>query len=91
MQFVGFWDLHKSGVQLLWQGSNPSASFLAVIIGLHALHVLGGVVVLLIIFFRAYRVKTKSYNVIPIEVSAIYWHFVDVLWIYLFIFLQLMH
>jgi cytochrome c oxidase subunit 3 len=91
MQFAGFWDLHKSGIQLLWQGSNPAASFLAIIIGLHALHVLGGVVVLLVIFFRAYRLKIKSYNAVPIEVAAIYWHFVDVLWIYLFIFLQLMH
>ncbi len=91
MQCVGFLYLNNHGVQLIWQGSNPSASFLGIITGLHILHVLGGVVALLIIFFRAYSYKTKSYSSIPIEVAATYWHFVDILWIYLFIFFNWMH
>jgi cytochrome c oxidase subunit 3 len=86
LQLLGFLSLNNHGVQLLGQGSNPSASFLAVIAGLHALHVLGGVIALFIILFKAYSARSKNYSAIPVEVASTYWHFVDVLWIYLFIF-----
>ena len=88
LQYTGFTFLYDHGVQIFGAGSNPSASFLGVIVGLHALHVLGGVIALLLIFFRAYRRKIKTYNTITVELVSIYWHFVDILWIYLFIFLK---
>lgn len=88
LQYDGFTYLYIHGVQIFGAGSNPSASFLGVIVGLHALHVLGGVIALLIIFFRAYSLKTKNYNSTAIEIVSTYWHFVDILWIYLFIFLK---
>jgi cytochrome c oxidase subunit III len=88
LQYSGFNYLYNHGVQVFGQGSNPSASFLGIIIGLHALHVLGGVIALLVIFFKAYSVRVKTYNVTPIEIVSTYWHFVDILWIYLFIFLK---
>lgn len=91
LQFVGFDYLNNHGVQLLGQGSNPSASFIAIITGLHVLHVLGGVVALLVIFFRAYSSRAKNYNAVPVEIAATYWHFVDILWIYLFIFFNAVH
>jgi cytochrome c oxidase subunit 3 len=80
--------LYSHGVQVFGQGSNPAASFLGVIIGLHALHVLGGVIALLVIFLKAYRLRVKSYNVTPVEIVATYWHFVDILWIYSSYFLN---
>lgn len=86
LQFVGFDALHKSGVQLFGIGSNASASFLGIITGLHILHVLGGVVALLVVFIRAFSVKNRQYSSIPVEIVSTYWHFVDLLWIYLFIF-----
>jgi cytochrome c oxidase subunit 3 len=87
LQFIAFQSLNHSGIQLIGQGSNPSASFLVVIIGLHMLHLLGGIVALSVIFLKSFSTKTKSYNSIPLEIVATYWHFVDILWIYLFIFL----
>lgn len=87
LQWLAFQSLQKSGIQFLGQGSNPAASFLVVIIGLHVLHVAGGMVALLIVFLRSFQTKTKSYSSIPLEIAATYWHFVDILWIYLFIFL----
>jgi cytochrome c oxidase subunit 3 len=57
---------------------------------LHALHVLGGVIALFIIFFKAYSRKVKNYSVTTVEIVSTYWHFVDILWIYLFVFLKLM-
>jgi cytochrome c oxidase subunit 3 len=91
LQFFGFINLSTHGVQLLGEGSNPSASFLAIIAGLHVLHVLGGVIALLIIFFKAYSSRSKNYSAVPVEIASTYWHFVDVLWIYLFIFFHLAH
>ncbi len=89
LQVIGFYYLGGHGVQLTGQGSNPAASFILVITGLHALHVLGGVVAVLVIFIRAYSSKVKSYNVSRIEIVSTYWHFVDILWVYLFIFFNL--
>jgi cytochrome c oxidase subunit III len=85
-QWLGFQSLAEHGVKLIGSGSNPAGSFLGVITGVHMLHVLGGVVALLIMFFKAYSSRTKNYSSLPIEVMSIYWHFVDALWIYLFIF-----
>lgn len=65
---------------------NPSESFLFIITGMHLLHILGGIVALVIVFFRAYRTNLKVYNATGLEIVATYWHFVDILWIYLFVF-----
>ena len=86
MQCLGFRDLESRNIALTGVKSNSAASFLFVITGLHMLHVLGGVIALLVIFIRAYAVKVKNYSSLPIELVGTYWHFVDALWIYLFIF-----
>lgn len=86
MQWTGFKDLEAQDIALTGSKSNSAASFLLVITGIHMVHVLGGVIALLIIFIRAYAVKIRNYSSLPIELAATYWHFVDVLWIYLFIF-----
>ena len=84
MQVIGFSQLTAEGMTLQ---ANVSFSFLYVIVGLHALHVLGGIIALMILFAKAFSSKVRSYDVVPVEVMSTYWHFVDFLWIYLFIFL----
>lgn len=86
LQTLGFASLERSGVKLIGNNSNPSGSFLGVITGVHMLHVLGGVIVLLVMFFKAYSSRLKNYSSVPIEIAGTYWHFVDAIWIYLFIF-----
>jgi len=84
LQVVGFSELWRNGMTLQ---ANVSFSFLYVIVGLHALHVLGGIIALLILFLKAFSSKVRSYDSVPVEVVSTYWHFVDFLWIYLLIFL----
>jgi cytochrome c oxidase subunit III len=84
LQVLGFKQLWENGITLQ---ENVSFSFLYVIVGLHALHVIGGVIALIVLFAKAFSSKVRSYNIVPIEVISTYWHFVDVLWIYLLIFL----
>ena len=86
LQIAGFTNLEARNIPLFGSKSNSSTSFLGVITILHMLHVLGGVIALLIIFIRAYLSKVKNYSSLPIEIISTYWHFVDFLWIYLFIF-----
>jgi cytochrome c oxidase subunit 3 len=82
-QWIGFNQLYAGHIRL---DGNPSESFLFIITGLHLLHVAGGIIALLIVFFRAFRTNLKVYNSTGLEIVASYWHFVDVLWIYLFVF-----
>lgn len=91
LQVRGFIYLQDNGVKIISEGSNPSASFLGIITGLHVLHVLGGVIAIFIIFIRAYSRSKKSYNVVTVEIVSTYWHFVDLLWIYLFVFFSITH
>jgi len=88
LQLFGYWQLNKMGVKIEGSGSGV---FFIIIFGLHALHVLGGIVTLIVLFFRSLSSRIRSYNMVPIEVAATYWHFVDLLWLYLFVFFILIH
>jgi len=88
LQIIGFSNLNTSGIKLIGQGSNVAGSFLFVIAALHMLHVLGGVVVLMVMFAKAFLGKSRNYSAVPVEMTATYWHFVDGLWVYLFLFLN---
>jgi cytochrome c oxidase subunit 3 len=83
LQWIGFQQLTANNIKV---NGNPSESFLFIIAGLHLLHILGGIIALIIVFFRAFRTRVKVYNATGLEIVATYWHFVDVLWIYLFVF-----
>lgn len=85
LQYLGFKDMYH---QLKWN-NNVSFQYLIVIVLVHALHILGGVVALFILFFRTYSRKVKRYNTTGIEIVSTYWHFVDILWLYLFAFFLL--
>lgn len=82
-QWVGFREIWNSGITLRGSGGGQ---FLYVIAGLHAVHVLGGVIALLFMVVKSYLSKVRSYDSVPVELASTYWHFVDLLWIYLFIF-----
>ena len=82
-QWQGFNELWAQRITFKGAGAGQ---FLYVIFGLHALHVIGGVMVLLVMSIKAFVGSTKLYSSVPVEVAATYWHFVDVLWIYLLVF-----
>jgi cytochrome c oxidase subunit 3 len=59
--------------------------------GLHALHVIVGIGILSVIAFKAYRGRFSAEYYTPVEVSGLYWHFVDIVWIFLYPLLYLIH
>jgi cytochrome c oxidase subunit 3 len=83
LQSIGFSWLWSHGVSFEGAGEGQ---FLYVIFGLHALHVLGGVIALTVMVAKQYFGKSRNYSTVPAEVMSTYWHFVDILWIYLLVF-----
>ena len=83
LQYIGFHYLGIHGVRFEGAGAGQ---FLYIIFGLHALHVIGGIIALLVITLKQFLSKIRSYNTTSVEVMTTYWHFVDILWLYLLIF-----
>ena len=70
---------------------NPSGSFLYVFTGLHAAHLISGVIFLIIVLISTFGTKVHSQSLNTLEMAATYWHFLGGLWLYLFLFLLLNH
>ena len=87
-QYQGWLALSENGVPFTL---NPSGDFVYVISWFHAAHVIGGIAVLAVALIHAFGLqfrKTKK-RIIRFELTLTYWHFVDLLWVYLFMFLTL--
>ena len=70
-------------------GTDIFFSLYFMLTGLHGIHVLAGMVVLGAVLYLAGKGKySESYHT-PVEISGLYWHFVDLVWIYLFPLLYL--
>ncbi|MDN3687189.1 cytochrome c oxidase subunit 3 [Cyclobacterium jeungdonense] len=70
---------------------NPAGSFMYVFTGLHAFHLISGVIFLIIVLISSLRNKIHSQNLAQLEMCVTYWHFLGGLWLYLFMFLLLNH
>ena len=70
---------------------NPAGSFLYVFTGLHAVHLISGVIFLIIVLISTFRYKVHSQALNSLEMATTYWHFLGGLWLYLFLFLLLNH
>ncbi|MCB0756679.1 MAG: heme-copper oxidase subunit III [Flavobacteriales bacterium] len=66
---------------------NISASFLYLLTGMHILHLAGGFIWLIVLLLQSFSGRISQQNTLPLELGSIYWHFLDILWIYLFLFL----
>jgi len=86
-QFKGFGQLMESGYFFTGPESNIATTFLYVIATVHLAHLAGGIISLLIIIYNHFKQKYNSSQLLGIELGAIYWHFLDFLWISLFLFL----
>jgi cytochrome c oxidase subunit 3 len=70
---------------------NTASSYIYVLTFLHWLHLAGGLIFLFILINKLKKGKTSSENPLLAEQAATYWHFLDGLWIYLFLFLLFIH
>ena len=87
LQFVGFRQIVDSGYYFTGSASSITSTFLYVVTILHLAHLAGGLISLLIIIYNHFKQKYNSTQTLGIELGAMYWHFLDFLWVYLFLFL----
>lgn len=87
LQFLGFNQIIAEGYYFTGQASSITTTFLYIVTLVHLLHLAGGIISLLIIIYNHFKQKYNSTQTIGIELGAMYWHFLDVLWVYLFLFL----
>lgn len=79
-QAIAWRQLKAAGVYI---ATNPSSSFFYVLTASHAFHLLGGVTALVYVDIQAWRLRLGPAKRTAIDVSAIFWHFLDGLWLYL--------
>jgi len=87
LQFVGFGQIVKNGYYFTGTESSITTTFLYIVTVVHLIHLAGGLISLLIIIYNDFKQKYNSTQTLGIELGAMYWHFLDFLWIYLFVFL----
>ena len=87
LQFSGFSQLIDLGYYFTGPTSNVTSSFVFLIAFFHLLHALVGLLCLLVVLVMLLKNKYQADNMLGFELASNFWHFVDVLWIYLFLFL----
>lgn len=86
-QFVGFGEIIASGYHFAGPTSNITMSYIYVIAVLHIAHVIAGLICLIVVIYNHFKQKYNANNMLGFELAANFWHFVDMLWLVLFLFL----
>ncbi len=88
LQMIGAWtSLMDINVYLGGKESNPAGSFVYVFFIVHVIHLIAGIGFLVYLYMQTFKLKVHSKNMLQMEMSATFWHFLDLLWVYLYVFL----
>lgn len=87
LQFRGFSEIVDAlGINFVGPTSNAKGTFIYLIAVVHIAHVVAALIALLTVIYNHYKKKYNKGKTLGIELAATFWHFVDILWIYLFFF-----
>ncbi len=86
-QFSGFQQIINLGYNFTGPTSNVTMSYIYLIAVVHILHVIVGLICLLVVIYNHFKQKYNPSKMLGFELAATFWHFIDILWIYLFLFL----
>lgn len=86
-QFYGFQKIIESGYFFTGPESTVTTSFVYIVAVVHLAHLFAGLIVLLVVIYNHFKQKYNPSQTLGIELGAMFWHFLDVLWLYLFLFL----
>lgn len=87
MQFNAWGSMVRTGATLV--GNNAAISFIYVVSGMHLLHIIAGVGLIINALAGSYKNIPTAKSQYRMEIASIFWHFIDILWIYLYVFLLL--
>ncbi|WP_149276738.1 cytochrome c oxidase subunit 3 [Pareuzebyella sediminis] len=88
-QFVGFSEMVSKGYYFTGPTSNIRLSYIFLIAAVHIVHVVAGIISLLVVLFNQIRGKYDSDEYLGVSLGATFWHFLDILWVYLISFMYL--
>lgn len=86
-QFYGFSEIISKGYYFTGSESSITTSFIYVLVLVHMAHLLAGIITLLVVIYNHFKQRYEKGQMLGIELGATFWHFVDLMWIYLFVFL----
>ena len=86
-QLEGFRQIIEAGYNFTGPTSNITMSYIYIIVVLHIGHVIAGLICLIVVIYNHFKQKYNANNMLGLELAANFWHFVDVLWLVLFLFL----
>lgn len=86
-QLKGFGEIINMGYHWTGPTSNVKVSYIYLIAVVHILHVVAGLICVLVVIYNHFKQKYNAEHLLGLELAATFWHFVDILWIYLFLFL----
>lgn len=86
-QFSGFQQIIDLGYNFTGPTSNVTMSYIYLIAVVHILHVVVGLICLLVVIYNHFKQKYNVTKMLGLELAATFWHFIDILWVYLFLFL----
>ena len=86
-QFSGFQQIIDLGYNFTGPTSNVTMSYIYLIAIVHIIHVVVGLFCLLVVIYNHFKQKYNATNMLGFELAATFWHFIDILWVYLFLFL----
>jgi len=78
---------YKMGIY--FTDTNASHTFIFVFCGMHLLHIIAALIVVLFTIAATYKNIPQVKNLYKMEMTSIFWHFLDIMWIYLYVFLLL--
>ena len=87
-QFQGFSGLIDKGYYFTGPESTITTSYLYVLVLLHLAHLTAGIIIVSNVFIRALKGRYIKGNTIGFELALTFWHFLDILWVYLFLFVS---
>ena len=86
-QFAGFSEIIANGYFFTGSESSITTSFIYLVVLMHLAHIFAALITLFIVIYNHYKLKYQNGKTLGIELAATFWHFVDVLCVYLFLFL----
>tara|TARA_R100001369_G_scaffold954_1_gene2980 strand:+ start:2725 stop:3306 length:582 start_codon:yes stop_codon:yes gene_type:complete len=87
LQFESFSAIINAGYYFTGSESTITTSFIYVVVLLHLAHLTAGLIVLLVVIYNHFKQRYQKGQMLGIELGATFWHFLDILWVYLFVFL----
>ena len=88
LQFLGFQEMLANGYYFTGPTSSIKTSYVFLIAAVHIVHVVAGIISLLVVLYQQMKGRYSSKEYLGISIGATFWHFLDLLWVYLILFMS---